>query len=165
MKERKRGRGLISSICRLLIMFTISFGRNGECVLCLMLLRCDGGGDDETRWKTDPESDMEFWRRFPCFTTLETDLSAKKSLAEDDTTASKLARCRYQFLRLKELFIVESPASPGFSIGGLYYLCYDRISRVMAGYYFCEMNRPVYQQIVLRPVFENKSAASTYHFA
>lgn len=99
------------------------------------------------RWIAPHKKDMEHWESFIAFTgLLEHDVGKEK-----DLNALNLAHHRYIFMRWKELFFVSPGEECGLTIQGFYYLCMDRYTGAILGFYYDPECRP-FQQLQLNAV-------------
>ncbi|CDF39744.1 unnamed protein product [Chondrus crispus] len=97
------------------------------------------------RWEAHVEQDVDHWKRFVGFSRLHA--RVKKDRGDD----IDLATCRYIFMRWKEVFFVSPGEDCGLTIAGFYYICMDRFTGSMLGYYYDPKSQP-YQELRLNAV-------------
>lgn len=87
-------------------------------------------------WSASPENDIAHWSRFDPFRTL------CERVKRDGGRDIDLSGCRYVFMRWKEIFFVNVGEDCGLTIAGFYYICLDRRTGVIHGFYFDPKSEP-----------------------
>lgn len=83
------------------------------------------------KWNASAAADAQHWSKFAAF-------SDKMMAAPVD-----LARERFIFMRWKEqVFLKAGEEESGLSIAGFYYVCLDRVTGNIEGYYFDTSSTP-----------------------
>ena len=82
------------------------------------------------------KDDIEHWEQFASFAPLRARVEADRG---DDVDMSQ---CRYVFMRWKEVFFVSPGEDCGLTIAGFYYVCLDRHTGAVVGYYYDPSNHP-----------------------
>lgn len=86
--------------------------------------------------------DRVHWARFP---PVERMLARIRAGEDPDPTDLS----RYLLMRWKETFFVASPSECALTIAGFYYICFDRVTGAVDGYYFDPRSNP-FQRLQLR---------------
>ncbi|CAN8073334.1 unnamed protein product [Agarophyton chilense] len=94
------------------------------------------------QWEADVDRDVEHWRKFVAFAPLH---QRVKSDRGDDIDLSQL---RYVFMRWKEIFFVSPDEECNLTIAGFYYVCMDRLTGAILGFYYDPHSQP-YQRLQL----------------
>lgn len=106
------------------------------------------------RWGAHIDKDVEHWERFVAFAPLQ------QLVANDAADEIDLSQSRYVFMRWKEIFFVSPGEDCGLTIAGFYYVCMDRHTGAVLGYYFDPYCHP-FQRLQLNAV----SSKNGYCFA
>lgn len=95
------------------------------------------------KWNASALSDSQHWSKFAAF---------RESDVQSHYARKNLESERFIFMRWKEKFFlnVRDPDECGMSIAGFYYLCMDRRTRVVEGYYVDQSSTPN-QHLILAP--------------
>lgn len=97
------------------------------------------------RWGADDDVDVDHWKKFVGFTPLQARVRRDRG---DDVD---LSGCRYIFMRWKEIFFVSPGEDCGLTIAGFYYVCLDRFTGAILGFYYDPNSQP-YQRLQLNAV-------------
>ncbi|KAI8971556.1 vacuolar import/degradation protein Vid24 [Mycotypha africana] len=100
------------------------------------------------KWQADRQSDLLHWKKFPSFVQSYLENFAKDELwqEEDDQDGDFL------YMRWKEMFLVPDHhinAIHGASFAGFYYICYQRSTKHIKGYYFFRHHKDWFQELNL----------------
>lgn len=111
------------------------------------------------KWDADEHKDKEHWSKFPGFAPF-------CKVFNTDGFKADLTNSDYIFMRWKESFLVPDHRVrqiEGASYDGFYYICYQKSSDTITGYYYhhTHLRTDMYQSLELRhvpqhafPVFE-----------
>uniref|UniRef100_A0A7S0ZAR5 Glucose-induced degradation protein 4 homolog n=1 Tax=Timspurckia oligopyrenoides TaxID=708627 RepID=A0A7S0ZAR5_9RHOD len=107
------------------------------------------------RWDATKSNDIEHWSKFESFAPYSKDLGASQNLGQ----------CRHVFMRWKEKFFERNDPNGGLTIAGFYYLCLDRQTGKIYGYYYDPRSAP-FQKLELFPYREDRAgyAFASYEF-
>lgn len=109
------------------------------------------------RWGAHIKKDIEHWRRFRAF-------APYVEYKSDSLDRIDLSQSRHIFMRWKEIFFVSPGEDCGLTIAGFYYVCIDRHTGAILGYYYDPKCQP-FQMLSLRPVStRNGFAFGDYDF-
>ncbi|KAA8496416.1 Glucose-induced degradation protein 4-like [Porphyridium purpureum] len=81
------------------------------------------------RWDASREHDLQHWSKFDAFAPL------RSRVMRDGGVNIDLSDSRHVFMRWKEEFFVNVGPDCGLTIDGFYYLCLDRETGFLEGYY------------------------------
>eukprot|EP00871_Galdieria_phlegrea_P001956 jgi/Galph1/2761/GphlegSOOS_G1405.1 len=110
------------------------------------------------QWEATEDDDFRHWSRFLPFRSLE------KLFERDRAKHVALHQLDYVFMRWKEQYFVNVPNDCGLTIAGFYYLCMNRITGKIEGYYFDPDSAP-FQKLQLSPLLSGELGFSSSHFA
>lgn len=82
------------------------------------------------RWGAKIEQDVDHWKKFLAFAPMH------RLVAHDSADQIDLSQSRYIFMRWKEVFFVSPGEDCGLTIAGFYYVCMDRHTGSILGYYY-----------------------------
>lgn len=97
------------------------------------------------KWVAQREDDLQHWSKFPAFAALEHDVKRQGGRSQQLATSPCI------FMRWKEVYFVNTSESCGLTIAGFYYICIDRQSGAITGYYFDPKSQP-FQFLSLKPL-------------
>ena len=100
------------------------------------------------RWDAEVEQDVDHWKKFVAFAPMHSRVTRDRG---DDID---LSQSRYIFMRWKEIFFVSPGEDCGLTIAGFYYVCMDRQTGAILGYYYDPHSQP-YQRLQLNAVSSN----------
>lgn len=106
------------------------------------------------RWKAESKQDVEHWKQFTAFSPL------LSRVNQDRGNDIDLSQMQHIFMRWKEIFFVSPGEDCGLTIAGFYYVCMDRQSGTILGYYYDPDSTP-FQRLQLNAV----STSTGYNFA
>eukprot|EP00736_Rhodelphis_marinus_P008230 Rmarinus@m.17196 len=98
------------------------------------------------KWDATKDSDLDHWRKFDAFRNL--------SLQEGGWNVD-LSKLDYVFMRWKEKFFVNVEQDCGLTIAGFYYVCLERSTGKITGYYF-DPNSTPFQRLDLQVCCESR---------
>ncbi|OBZ87938.1 Glucose-induced degradation protein 4 [Choanephora cucurbitarum] len=112
------------------------------------------------KWQADQQSDLLHWKKFPSFapyinTFNDDGFALDKTKADSD----------FVYMRWKELFLVPNhhvSAIHGASFAGFYYICYQRSTNRIKGFYFFRHHKDWFQELTLDHVPDH--GMSAYEF-
>lgn len=102
------------------------------------------------RWEAELCTDIKHWEKFIAFKSMQ----AKVRRDNID-----LSRSKYIFMRWKEIFFVSPGEDCGLTIAGFYYLCMDRQTGAILGYYYDPHSQP-FQRLQLNAAFPASTGSS-----
>lgn len=111
------------------------------------------------KWQADQKSDLLHWKKFPSFKPY-VDIFNNDGFVYDPAEDSD-----YIYMRWKETFLVPDhhvSAIHGASFAGFYYICYQRSTNQIKGYYFFRNHKDWFQELTLNQV--NEHGFGTYEF-
>lgn len=97
------------------------------------------------RWGASLENDVKHWKRFKAFEQV------LHLVSSDSADQLDLSQSRFIFMRWKEIFFVSAGEECNLTIAGFYYVCMDRHTGAVLGYYFDPKCQP-YQRLQLNAV-------------
>lgn len=106
------------------------------------------------RWDAEVKEDLKHWKKFVAFVPMQARVQRDRG---DDID---LSQSRYVFMRWKEIFFVSPGEDCGLTIAGFYYVCMDRITGAVLGYYYDPQSQP-FQRLQLNAM----SGEHGYSFA
>ncbi|KAI8358554.1 vacuolar import and degradation protein-domain-containing protein [Blakeslea trispora] len=112
------------------------------------------------KWKADQQSDLLHWKKFPSFAPY-IDTFNNDNFVLNETIADS----DFVYMRWKELFLVPNhhvSAIHGASFAGFYYICYQRSTNRIKGFYFFRHHKDWFQELTLDHVPDH--GMSTYEF-
>ncbi|KAI8087690.1 vacuolar import and degradation protein-domain-containing protein [Gilbertella persicaria] len=112
------------------------------------------------KWQADQQSDLLHWKKFPSFKPY-IDVFNQDSFVFDSTKADD----DFIYMRWKELFLVPNhhvSAIHGASFAGFYYICYQRSTNRIKGFYFFRHHKDWFQELTLDHVSDHGS--TSYEF-
>eukprot|EP00735_Rhodelphis_limneticus_P014952 TRINITY_DN906_c0_g1::TRINITY_DN906_c0_g1_i1::g.15952::m.15952 TRINITY_DN906_c0_g1::TRINITY_DN906_c0_g1_i1::g.15952 ORF type:complete len:198 (+),score=1.65,sp/Q9CPY6/GID4_MOUSE/35.68/4e-29,Vac_ImportDeg/PF09783.4/1.4e-48 TRINITY_DN906_c0_g1_i1:100-693(+) len=111
------------------------------------------------RWDATKEDDLNHWNKFRAF------LPFYHSVSKDGGCNIDLSSCDHVFMRWKEKFFVNAGPDCGLTIAGFYYVCLERKTGKIDGYYF-DPNSSPYQKLELQVSCESRQghAFPSYSF-
>mmetsp|Transcript_4742 Transcript_4742/g.11862 ORF Transcript_4742/g.11862 Transcript_4742/m.11862 type:complete len:228 (+) Transcript_4742:219-902(+) len=107
------------------------------------------------KWGASAETDMRHWSKFEAF------LPIKESVLSGAGFSDLMRRYPYIFMRLKELHFVNCTHDCGLTIAGFYYVCLDRSTGDISGFYY-DPNSSPFQKLELS---HQPSGAAGHAFA
>mmetsp|Transcript_15904 Transcript_15904/g.31893 ORF Transcript_15904/g.31893 Transcript_15904/m.31893 type:complete len:267 (-) Transcript_15904:2117-2917(-) len=110
------------------------------------------------RWDSTLYSDLEHWGKFEAYSEI---LSGGKQCTNDLWDVS---RSRFIFMRWKEKFFVDAGSDVGLTIAGFYYICLDRQTGLLQGYYFDPKSSP-FQKLELIPTDKGHAGFTSPHYS
>ncbi|KAG1664898.1 hypothetical protein FOA52_006244 [Chlamydomonas sp. UWO 241] len=96
------------------------------------------------KWGASRDIDMKHWSKFSGFVGLEA------GVARGAGRCALLATAPQIFMRWKETMFVNASEACGLTIAGFYYVCLDRQTGTVIGYYF-DPNSAPFQFLSLKP--------------
>ena len=117
-----------------------------------------------TKWKVPWDIDLSHWCRFHPWKKMfgSTPDDAMSALTSRNATiATRLEQSRYLFMRWKELYFMNVTDDCGLTIAGFYYICMDKYTGRVVGYY-CDPNSTPFQKLSLRPCSPENSKGNTF---
>lgn len=105
------------------------------------------------RWDAELKVDVDHWRKFVAFEPLQPRVRRDKGNSID------LSQKRYIFMRWKEIFFVSPGEDCGLTIAGFYYVCMDRQTGAILGYYYDPQSQP-YQRLQLNATYPSEGGAT-----
>lgn len=110
------------------------------------------------QWDAGVHHDVDHWRKFTAFTPIHHRVKRDRG---DDIDLSQM---RYIFMRWKEIFFVSPDEECNLTIAGFYYVCMDRLTGAILGFYYDPNSQP-YQRLQLNAVFTSTgSSFADYEF-
>lgn len=110
------------------------------------------------RWLVPLEKDVEHWKHFLAFCPFQ------PAVHSDSLHRVDLSQHRYIFMRWKELFFASPGEECGLTIAGFYYVCMDRHTGSILGFYYDPECQP-FQRLQLNAVStRNGFALGEYAF-
>ncbi|PXF40241.1 Glucose-induced degradation protein 4-like [Gracilariopsis chorda] len=110
------------------------------------------------KWDADVHNDVDHWRKFTAFTPIHQRVKRDRG---DDIDLSQM---RYVFMRWKEIFFVSPDEECNLTIAGFYYVCMDRLTGAILGFYYDPNSQP-YQRLQLNAVSTSTgSSFADYEF-
>lgn len=110
------------------------------------------------RWNAQLKDDVRHWGEFRAFAPL------KDRVRRDRGDDIDLAHCRHIFMRWKEIFFVGPGEDCGLTIAGFYYVCMDRQTGAIVGYYYDPTNQPWQRLELTAQPTANGFAFAEYEF-
>ncbi|KAG0747990.1 hypothetical protein G6F62_004270 [Rhizopus arrhizus] len=110
------------------------------------------------KWQADQKSDIAHWKQFPSFAPF-IDKFNQDDFCYDDLDSD------FIYMRWKEKFLVPDhrvSAIHGASFAGFYYICYQRSTNVIKGFYFYRHHKDWYQELTLNHV--QQRGCSSFEF-
>lgn len=105
------------------------------------------------RWDAEVKQDVDHWKKFVAFAPMQAKVRRDKG---DDIDMSRL---RYVFMRWKEVFFVSPGEDCGLTIAGFYYVCMDRYTGAILGFYYDPQSQP-YQRLQLNATFPSQGGCA-----
>lgn len=111
------------------------------------------------KWNAKEMTDTAHWHKFECFHQFE---DRVRDNGGDDIDLSDF---RYVFMRWKEIHFVNVNDDCGLTIAGFYYMCLDRKTGEVTGYYYDPGTVP-FQKLMLKPYsgLSGGRTSATYSF-
>ncbi|KAG2229676.1 vacuolar import and degradation protein-domain-containing protein [Thamnidium elegans] len=103
------------------------------------------------KWQADQKSDLLHWKKFPSFKPY-VDI-----FNNDDFVYQPTDDCDFIYMRWKEVFLVPDhrvSTIHGASFAGFYYICYQRSTNQIKGFYFFRNHKDWFQELTLNHVHE-----------
>ncbi|ORZ12828.1 vacuolar import/degradation protein Vid24 [Absidia repens] len=100
------------------------------------------------KWLADFSVDSKHWKRFPSFAPF------ADTFNDDDFSYDSVDQ-DFVYMRWKEKFLVPNHhvnSIDGASYAGFYYICYQRSTERINGFYYCRNNIEWFQELVLSHV-------------
>mmetsp|Transcript_31669 Transcript_31669/g.70419 ORF Transcript_31669/g.70419 Transcript_31669/m.70419 type:complete len:301 (+) Transcript_31669:177-1079(+) len=97
------------------------------------------------KWGASSSTDLQHWSRFPGFSS-----EQRQQVSRHRGKCGQLDTSPCIFMRWKEAFFVNNNESCGLTIAGFYYVCLERQTGKLHGYYF-DPNSAPFQHLCLNP--------------
>lgn len=110
------------------------------------------------RWGAEVSNDMDHWNQFAPFAEV------REAVQRDGGDDLDLSESRYVFMRWKERFFVNVGEDCGLTIAGFYYLCLDRRTGHILGYYYDPRSEPFQRLQLTAKTFSSGLAFANYDF-
>jgi len=93
---------------------------------------------DRTVWNSTSKADATHWTRFAAYQDLlaADELAASMNAAPSAKIAGTLQAAPALFMRWKEIYFVSTQPGSGLTIDGFYYICLDKQSGALDGWYY-----------------------------
>ncbi|KAI8340592.1 vacuolar import and degradation protein-domain-containing protein [Chlamydoabsidia padenii] len=104
------------------------------------------------KWHADLSVDSKHWKRFPSFTPY------ADTFNDDNFTYDPFDH-DFIYMRWKEKFLVPNHhvnSIDGASYAGFYYICYQRSTNSIKGFYYCRNNIEWFQELTLSHVLRRQ---------
>ncbi|KAI7901817.1 vacuolar import and degradation protein-domain-containing protein [Cokeromyces recurvatus] len=104
------------------------------------------------KWQADQQSDLLHWKKFSSFKPY------IDTFSQDDFVFDSKEDDDFIYMRWKEIFLVPNhhvSSIHGASFDGFYYICYQRSTNIIKGYYFYRHHKDWFQELNLNHVSDH----------
>mmetsp|Transcript_34123 Transcript_34123/g.96699 ORF Transcript_34123/g.96699 Transcript_34123/m.96699 type:complete len:232 (+) Transcript_34123:739-1434(+) len=110
------------------------------------------------KWGASADNDMKHWSKFPSF------LEIKDDVRKFNGRCQALSTYPFIFMRWKEKYFLNASHESGLTIAGFYYVCLNRLTGTIMGYYY-DPNSSPFQKLELHQKPQGTAGHSFADFA